>query len=70
MGLLYVNQKVVISDSEDETTEPSWEKQESMIRRLQRKFPDQDKEVKIHTRTHQTAMTKAKCKGCFSEAFP
>ncbi|XP_076010338.1 SWI/SNF-related matrix-associated actin-dependent regulator of chromatin subfamily A containing DEAD/H box 1A isoform X2 [Genypterus blacodes] len=35
---------VMISDDEDEKAEPSWEKQESMIRRLQRKFPDQDKE--------------------------
>uniref|UniRef100_A0A7N6BMR7 DNA helicase n=1 Tax=Anabas testudineus TaxID=64144 RepID=A0A7N6BMR7_ANATE len=29
---------------DDEAKEPSWEKQEAMVRRLQRKFPDQDKE--------------------------
>lgn len=40
-----LNQKV--SDEEDdEGKEPSWEKQEAMVRRLQKKFPDQDKEVK------------------------
>lgn len=34
-----------ISDGEeDEGKEPSWEKQEAMVRRLQKKFPDQDKE--------------------------
>ncbi|XP_071763311.1 SWI/SNF-related matrix-associated actin-dependent regulator of chromatin subfamily A containing DEAD/H box 1A [Centroberyx gerrardi] len=32
------------SDEEDEGAEPSWEKQEVMVKRLQRKFPDQDKE--------------------------
>ncbi|KAM3867467.1 SWI/SNF-related matrix-associated actin-dependent regulator of chromatin subfamily A containing DEAD/H box 1A [Diretmus argenteus] len=32
------------SDEEDEGAEPSWEKQEVMVRRLQKKFPDQDKE--------------------------
>ncbi|KAM7392025.1 hypothetical protein PAMP_022668 [Pampus punctatissimus] len=31
-------------EEEDEGKEPSWEKQESMVRRLQKKFPDQDKE--------------------------
>lgn len=31
---------------EEEGGEPSWEKQEAMVRRLQRKFPDQDKEVR------------------------
>lgn len=31
-------------DSDQEGEEPSWEKQEAMVRRLQRKFPDQDKE--------------------------
>ena len=30
---------------EEEGGEPSWEKQEVMVRRLQKKFPDQDKEV-------------------------
>ena len=30
---------------EEEGEEPSWEKQEVMVKRLQRKFPDQDKEV-------------------------
>ncbi|KAG8011946.1 SWI/SNF-related matrix-associated actin-dependent regulator of chromatin subfamily A containing DEAD/H box 1B [Nibea albiflora] len=35
----------VVSDEEDdEGKEPSWEKQEAMVRRLQKKFPDQDKE--------------------------
>ncbi|KAM3610682.1 uncharacterized protein V6R79_007156 [Siganus canaliculatus] len=34
---------VAVSD-EDSSEEPSWEKQESMVRKLQRKFPDQDKE--------------------------
>uniref|UniRef100_A0A674BME3 DNA helicase n=1 Tax=Salmo trutta TaxID=8032 RepID=A0A674BME3_SALTR len=32
-------------DSEEEGAEPSWERQEAMVRKLQRKFPDQDKEV-------------------------
>ncbi|XP_054466432.1 SWI/SNF-related matrix-associated actin-dependent regulator of chromatin subfamily A containing DEAD/H box 1A [Anoplopoma fimbria] len=32
----------VVSDEDDR--EPSWEKQEAMVRRLQKKFPDQDKE--------------------------
>uniref|UniRef100_A0A3Q0SFM3 DNA helicase n=1 Tax=Amphilophus citrinellus TaxID=61819 RepID=A0A3Q0SFM3_AMPCI len=46
--LLCFNGKV--SDGEeDEGKEPSWEKQEAMVRRLQKKFPDQDKEVSIHT---------------------
>uniref|UniRef100_A0A7N8X1K0 DNA helicase n=1 Tax=Mastacembelus armatus TaxID=205130 RepID=A0A7N8X1K0_9TELE len=40
--LLYLNEKV--SDEEDEAKKPSWETQEAMVRRLQRKFPDQDKE--------------------------
>ncbi|XP_035514995.1 SWI/SNF-related matrix-associated actin-dependent regulator of chromatin subfamily A containing DEAD/H box 1A-like, partial [Morone saxatilis] len=36
---------VVSDDEEDnERNEPSWEKQEAMVRRLQKKFPDQDKE--------------------------
>ncbi|XP_070759920.1 SWI/SNF-related matrix-associated actin-dependent regulator of chromatin subfamily A containing DEAD/H box 1A [Enoplosus armatus] len=29
---------------EDDNEEPSWEKQEAMVRKLQKKFPDQDKE--------------------------
>ncbi|XP_040011692.1 SWI/SNF-related matrix-associated actin-dependent regulator of chromatin subfamily A containing DEAD/H box 1A [Xiphias gladius] len=34
-----------VSDEEDnDDKEPSWEKQEAMVRRLQKKFPDQDKE--------------------------
>lgn len=32
-------------EEEDEDKELSWEKQESMVRRLQKKFPDQDKVV-------------------------
>ncbi|XP_056140395.1 SWI/SNF-related matrix-associated actin-dependent regulator of chromatin subfamily A containing DEAD/H box 1A [Lampris incognitus] len=32
------------SSEEDEGAEPAWEEQEVMVRRLQRKFPDQDKE--------------------------
>ncbi|XP_026199970.1 SWI/SNF-related matrix-associated actin-dependent regulator of chromatin subfamily A containing DEAD/H box 1A [Anabas testudineus] len=35
---------VVSDEDDDEAKEPSWEKQEAMVRRLQRKFPDQDKE--------------------------
>ncbi|KAM4615772.1 SWI/SNF-related matrix-associated actin-dependent regulator of chromatin subfamily A containing DEAD/H box 1A [Polymixia lowei] len=31
-------------EDEDDDEEPSWEKQEAMVRKLQRKFPDQDKE--------------------------
>ncbi|XP_035494680.1 SWI/SNF-related matrix-associated actin-dependent regulator of chromatin subfamily A containing DEAD/H box 1A isoform X2 [Scophthalmus maximus] len=31
-------------DDDDDVKEPSWEKQEAMVRRLQKKFPDQDKE--------------------------
>ncbi|XP_015251112.1 PREDICTED: SWI/SNF-related matrix-associated actin-dependent regulator of chromatin subfamily A containing DEAD/H box 1 [Cyprinodon variegatus] len=35
----------VVSDEEDdEGREPSWEKQEVMVKRLQKRFPDQDKE--------------------------
>ncbi|KAJ8262723.1 hypothetical protein COCON_G00151800 [Conger conger] len=34
----------VADDSEEEGPEPDWEKQETMVRRLQRKFPDLDKE--------------------------
>ncbi|KAJ8401611.1 hypothetical protein AAFF_G00379280 [Aldrovandia affinis] len=34
----------VADDSDEEGTEPTWEKQEAMVRRLQRKFPDLDKE--------------------------
>lgn len=33
---------------DNEEKEPSWEKQEAMVRRLQRKFPDQDKEVQTY----------------------
>ncbi|XP_023250777.1 SWI/SNF-related matrix-associated actin-dependent regulator of chromatin subfamily A containing DEAD/H box 1 [Seriola lalandi dorsalis] len=36
---------VVLSDDESKDgKEPSWEKQEAMVRKLQKKFPDQDKE--------------------------
>ncbi|XP_041792744.1 SWI/SNF-related matrix-associated actin-dependent regulator of chromatin subfamily A containing DEAD/H box 1A [Chelmon rostratus] len=35
---------VVSAEEDDEGKEPSWEKQEAMVRRLQKKFPDQDKE--------------------------
>ncbi|XP_068166653.1 SWI/SNF-related matrix-associated actin-dependent regulator of chromatin subfamily A containing DEAD/H box 1A [Antennarius striatus] len=31
-------------DDDDECNAPSWEKQETMVQRLQKKFPDQDKE--------------------------
>ncbi|KAJ8381009.1 hypothetical protein SKAU_G00017870 [Synaphobranchus kaupii] len=34
----------VADDSAEEGTEPNWEKQEAMVRRLQRKFPNLDKE--------------------------
>ncbi|PWA15892.1 hypothetical protein CCH79_00008945 [Gambusia affinis] len=33
-----------VSDEEGEGDEPSWEKQEAMVRKLQKRFPDQDKE--------------------------
>nr|XP_046204047.1 SWI/SNF-related matrix-associated actin-dependent regulator of chromatin subfamily A containing DEAD/H box 1A-like isoform X2 [Oncorhynchus gorbuscha] len=36
--------KSLAEDSEEEGAEPSWERQETMVRKLQRKFPDQDKE--------------------------
>ncbi|KAJ7994380.1 hypothetical protein DPEC_G00265260 [Dallia pectoralis] len=32
------------SEGRDGAVEPSWERQESMVRKLQRRFPDQDKE--------------------------
>nr|XP_046243610.1 SWI/SNF-related matrix-associated actin-dependent regulator of chromatin subfamily A containing DEAD/H box 1A [Scatophagus argus] len=35
---------VVSGEDTNEGKEPSWEKQEAMVRRLQKKFPDQDKE--------------------------
>ncbi|MEQ2194544.1 hypothetical protein XENOCAPTIV_030660, partial [Xenoophorus captivus] len=35
---------VVTDEEEGEGQEPSWEKQEAMVRRLQKRFPDQDKE--------------------------
>ncbi|KAK5614616.1 hypothetical protein CRENBAI_016041 [Crenichthys baileyi] len=35
---------VVTDEEEGEGKEPSWEKQEAMVRRLQKRFPDQDKE--------------------------
>uniref|UniRef100_A0A674BMV7 DNA helicase n=1 Tax=Salmo trutta TaxID=8032 RepID=A0A674BMV7_SALTR len=41
----YRRQQVAAEDSEEEGAEPSWERQEAMVRKLQRKFPDQDKEV-------------------------
>ncbi|KAG9354992.1 hypothetical protein JZ751_001705 [Albula glossodonta] len=34
----------VADDSDEEGAEPNWEKQEAMVRRLQRKFPNLDKE--------------------------
>ncbi|XP_060927686.1 SWI/SNF-related matrix-associated actin-dependent regulator of chromatin subfamily A containing DEAD/H box 1A [Limanda limanda] len=34
----------VFDEDDDDANEPSWEKQEAMVRRLQKKFPDQDKE--------------------------
>ncbi|KAM4745184.1 SWI/SNF-related matrix-associated actin-dependent regulator of chromatin subfamily A containing DEAD/H box 1A [Anableps anableps] len=34
----------LLSEEEGEGKEPSWEKQEAMVRRLQKRFPDQDKE--------------------------
>lgn len=44
-----LKQKVSYKEEEDDDVkEPSWEKQEAMVRRLQKKFPDQDKEVR-HT---------------------
>lgn len=41
-------------EEESEGKEPSWERQEAMVRRLQKKFPDQDKEVKTHRHPSQT----------------
>lgn len=35
---------VCYKEEEEEVNEPSWEKQEAMVRRLQKKFPDLDKE--------------------------
>lgn len=32
-------------DDDDDDSGPSWDMQESMVRKLQKKFPDQDKEV-------------------------
>ncbi|XP_008416634.1 SWI/SNF-related matrix-associated actin-dependent regulator of chromatin subfamily A containing DEAD/H box 1A isoform X2 [Poecilia reticulata] len=34
----------LVSDEEGEGEEPSWEKQEAMVKKLQKRFPDQDKE--------------------------
>ncbi|KAM9810817.1 SWI/SNF-related matrix-associated actin-dependent regulator of chromatin subfamily A containing DEAD/H box 1A [Neosynchiropus ocellatus] len=34
----------ISEDDESDGDEPNWEKQESMVRKLQKKFPDQDKE--------------------------
>lgn len=33
------------SEEDDDDSGPSWDMQESMVRKLQKKFPDQDKEV-------------------------
>lgn len=35
------------NDNDDENSGPSWEMRETMVRKLQKKFPDQDKEVNI-----------------------
>lgn len=58
-----LKQKVSYKEEEeedDDVKEPSWEKQEAMVRRLQKKFPDQDKEVR-HTNaecvTHQDTLS-------------
>lgn len=32
--------------TDEEDSGPSWETQESMVKKLQKKFPDQDKEVR------------------------
>lgn len=42
--LLLLQKASVKTDEEDGG--PSWEAQESMVRKLQKKFPDQDKEVR------------------------
>uniref|UniRef100_A0A8C8CPA5 DNA helicase n=1 Tax=Oncorhynchus tshawytscha TaxID=74940 RepID=A0A8C8CPA5_ONCTS len=42
--LIYYYHRQQAEDSEEEGAEPSWERQEAMVRKLQRKFPDQDKE--------------------------
>lgn len=36
--------KITVISDDDDDREPSWEKQEAMVRKLQKKFPDQDKE--------------------------
>lgn len=33
------------NEEDDDDSGPSWDMQESMVRKLQKKFPDQDKEV-------------------------
>lgn len=50
----HLNQKSS-SDEDEEGKEPSFEKQEAMVRKLQRRFPDQDKEVKIFIFQSETA---------------
>uniref|UniRef100_A0A673YZ33 SNF2 related chromatin remodeling ATPase with DExD box 1a n=1 Tax=Salmo trutta TaxID=8032 RepID=A0A673YZ33_SALTR len=44
-------------DSE-EGAEPSWERREAMVRKLQRKFPDQDKEVRGTKLSNGTSVAK------------
>lgn len=39
---------LLLVQKEEEDSGPSWETQESMVRKLQKKFPDQDKEVRRH----------------------
>lgn len=41
-----LTRKVCYKEEEEDVNEPSWEKQEAMVRRLQKKFPDLDKEVR------------------------
>lgn len=37
---------ILQTEDTEEGAEPSWERREAMVRKLQRKFPDQDKEVR------------------------
>ncbi|XP_033476037.1 SWI/SNF-related matrix-associated actin-dependent regulator of chromatin subfamily A containing DEAD/H box 1A [Epinephelus lanceolatus] len=38
------SEELTSDDEDDDDKEPNWEKQEAMVRKLQKKFPDQDKE--------------------------
>lgn len=44
-------------EEENDGQEPNWEKQEAMVRRLQRKFPKQEKEVNIWSSYRKSVKT-------------